>query len=1396
MSRISIVDTTQEGRNELDSHADTCVAGANCVLIETEGETVNVYGFSDERKPFEKIPIGTVATAYDDPKTGETVILILHQVLFFGDRLKNSLLCPNQLREGDVEVDDVPKIYNRFSSHSISIPRADKEEYEIPLRLKGVISYFRSRRPTEEELSVCERLELTSALPWEPYDQSFEDREEAMEVELEENPVQRRVNEVIVTTVDEDGETLAEENDTVMKSDDKFDNDADRRCGIMPRSADWFEAEELADRLIAAIQIAADDVDGDGRMGYKDEEVYPLSPENRQIMGLSTKEKVQVLTAPVLAKRWMISLPAAERTMKHTTTRGIRHFVHPSDRRVKTSLPHLDYPLMRHKFYTDTLFPKVKSIHNETCAQVWTDGKGYSRFYPMTKKSYAWETVKDFVGDTNAIPETIVTDGAGELRGEKWKEELRRFRIRGRLTEPYSPWQNAAEGAVREIKKGIRRAVQRKQAPKRLWNYCGQWVSAIRRLTAREQRDGRCVTAIERLTGATPDISAFATFDWYDYCTYIDRVDGHDIAAPRKKVARWLGVAENVEASPLTYVVLPASCRVELRSSVFPLTADDKLDEAVIAEIKALDEAIAQKLGDKVVDEDVIEFQVIPHDIFDDDVESDDQETCEEPESTMPDADDYTPDVFDQYLTAEVLMEHGGQLQRGTVKARVRDANGIPIGVRHQNPILDTREYSVEFPDGTIDSVSANKIAEAMYAQVDPEGREYLILKEIVDHKRDGSAVALDDGYIPGTETPRRTTKGWSLLVEWKDGSSSWVPLKDLKESNPIEVAEYAVANKIAAEPAFNWWVRHYLRQRDRIIKKVKARYRRESHKYGIEIPHSVERALEIDKETGTDFWRKAIEREMRNVLPAFRFTDDDEIPPNFYKEIKCFMVFDVKMDFTRRARLVAGGHKTEPPKESVYSSVVSRESVRLFFLMAALNDLDILSADVQNAYLHAETSEKVWTRAGQEFGKEYVGRPCYIVRALYGLKSSGARFHDYVAKTLRDAGFVSSKADPDVWMRPGRKENGDLYYEYVITYVDDVCVASTKPKAIMDQIGKTLTLKPESIKEPTQYLGAQVKKWEYEYQAGTTCGWGMSANLYVKRALEEVQRTLANEGRRLQSRAHSPLSHNYHPELDRTRELNHEKASWYQGLIGVLRWCVELGRIDIITETSMMASFCTAPREGHLDQVLHIFAYLRVHDRSTIVMDWTRPEIDEADFKVCDWSEYYPDAAEAIPPNMPAPRGKAVVTTCFVDADHAGCLATRRSRTGVILMVNRAPIVWFSKRQNTVETSTFGSEFVALRTAIDLIEGLRYKLRMMGVPLEGATNIYCDNESVVRNTTTPESTLKKKHNAICYHRVREAEAAEYVRIGKIAGKRNLADICTKPIYGVQRRILLRRLLW
>jgi hypothetical protein len=189
----------------------------------------------------------------------------------------------------------------------------------------------------------------------------------------------------------------------------------------------------------------------------------------------------------------------------------------------------------------------------------------------------------------------------------------------------------------------------------------------------------------------------------------------------------------------------------------------------------------------------------------------------------------------------------------------------------------------------------------------------------------------------------------------------------------------------------------------------------------------------------------------------------------------------------------------------------------------------------------------------------------------------------------------------------------------------------------------------------------------------------------------------------------------------------------------------VELGRIDIITEVSMLSTYLCLPREGHLDAVFHVFAYLALHHNSRVVFDPTYPSVDMGAFIKNDWKSMYGNVKEMIPPDAPDPHGKEVDFRLLVDSDNAGEQFTRRSRTGYVIYLNMAPIVWLSKRQPPVESSVFGAEFVTMKNGIATCRGLSYKLRMMGVTLSGPTFVYGENMSVVHNTQRPESVLKKK---------------------------------------------------
>jgi len=131
-----------------------------------------------------------------------------------------------------------------------------------------------------------------------------------------------------------------------------------------------------------------------------------------------------------------------------------------------------------------------------------------------------------------------------------------------------------------------------------------------------------------------------------------------------------------------------------------------------------------------------------------------------------------------------------------------------------------------------------------------------------VAHRKNKLAVDKADQYRvdnrTGKRIKRKTTAGWDLEIEWKDGSTSWLPLKEVKVTSTVEVAEYAINNRIDDEPAFDWWVRDVLKKKKRLIKLPKKKHIRQGYKFGIQVPSNIQEAIAIDEANGNTFWRDA----------------------------------------------------------------------------------------------------------------------------------------------------------------------------------------------------------------------------------------------------------------------------------------------------------------------------------------------------------------------------------------------------------------------------------------------------------------------------------------------------------------------------------------------------------
>jgi Reverse transcriptase (RNA-dependent DNA polymerase) len=594
-------------------------------------------------------------------------------------------------------------------------------------------------------------------------------------------------------------------------------------------------------------------------------------------------------------------------------------------------------------------------------------------------------------------------------------------------------------------------------------------------------------------------------------------------------------------------------------------------------------------------------------------------------------------------------------------------------------------------------------------------------------------------------------------LVEWNDlnKSQSWVNFFALYLSNPTPITSFAKEHQLLEKSPFCHLIPYCKAKPSLNISKsctVSSSPTTVKYKFGIQVPRGIRNAISLDKKNKNNLWQQAIDTELKQLTDyeTFIVLDSGEDIPREYQKIPYHIVFDVKYDLRHKARLVAGGNWTVNDKEDIYSGVVRMDTIRIGFFLGELYGLSCCACDIGNEFLYGKTKEKVYITAGPEFGSTLCGKNLIINKSLYGLKTSAARFHEHLAESLLRLGFVKTKHDNDLWMI-----DKISHYEYLATYVDDILVWSKDPMGVIKSLEKIYVLKSVGI--PEYYLGGNV---EILGDAWKSHGLGLaiSAKTYIQNVIPKFESLFGKELKPVKT----PMSEGYHPEVDNTPLCTDEDSAKYRSIIGCCIWIIVLGRFDIAYATSAMSRFNMAPREGHLKAVKRILAYLKTFPKGTVIIDTSYP--NHSEYLVDDlpnWKDFYPDAEEEIPTDLPKSKGPKVQMTVYVDADHAHDLVTRRSITGILVMLNNTPIRWVSKHQNTVETSTYGSELIASRIATELIIEIRFMFRSLGVDLGGPALMLGDNMSVVLNTSVPSSVLKKKHNSIAYRRVREAIAAK-----------------------------------
>ena len=963
------------------------------------------------------------------------------------------------------------------------------------------------------------------------------------------------------------------------------------------------------------------------------------------------------------------------------------------------------------------------------------DGSTAAAFFAgrssLACSAHGTKTDKQFI---NALEDEIRTRGAMDKlisdRGtveisNKVLDLLRAFVIEDYQSEPYHQNQNFAERRYHDVKAYTNTIMNRTGSPANTWLLCLKYVCFLLNRLATASLGWK--TPLQILTGQTADISALLQYHFWEPI-YYRMQDARFPSTSDELRGHWVGVAETV-GDALTYLILTEDTQTVIYRSAIRSAAD-----TASANLRAL----ASGDGE-------------PPQIF---VKSKSDSSGSPRLKSMQ---GFAPDdlIGRTFLTTP---NDQGERHRATIHQKIL----------HEDD--DERiEFLIKKGNGMADEIVAyNDILAHLEREYDEskDGERQWRFRDITAH---------EGPLSPGDKSYKGST--YNVLVEWETGETTFEPLSVIIKDDPVTCAMYAKRNGLLDTPG--WKRLKRLARREKVITrlanqaKLHQLRRAPKYKFGVEVPRDHKHAMELDAKAGNHKWKEAEELEKSQLFDYSTFVDcgkakykgkDVSNVPKGYKRIRCHMIYDVKHDGRYKARFVAGGHLTAVPSESVYSGVVSLRSLRLVTFLAELNKLELWGADIGNAYLEAKTKEQVYFVAGDEFG-DLAGHVFLIDKALYGLRTSGARWHERFADTLRDMGFTPSKADPDVWMRAA----GDCY-EYIAVYVDDLAIAAKDPAEIVRQLREEYNFKLKGDGPLDYHLGCNF----FRDPDGVLC---YGPKKYISKIMINYERLFGEKPKEYSS----PLEKGDHPELDTSDELDHDGITKYQSLIGALQWLITLGRFDIATAVMTMSRFRAAPRQGHMERLKHIFGYVKKMKEGYIRVRTGHPDYSDLSDQEYDWAySVYGKVTENIPQDAPEALGFAIILTTYLDANLYHDYVTGRSVSGILHFINQTLFDWYSKKQATVETATFGSEFVAARIATDQIIDIRLTLRYLGVPIIGKSYMFGDNESMVKNSSMPHSTLQKRHLALSYHKVREAIASKVVGFYWIDGNNNPADVVTK----------------
>ena len=634
----------------------------------------------------------------------------------------------------------------------------------------------------------------------------------------------------------------------------------------------------------------------------------------------------------------------------------------------KSRNPVFNIPRRHEPVATDTIFSDTPAIN---------DGSTMAQFFvgrdTLVCDAYGIKSQKQFINTLydnirfRGAMTTLITDGGRYDISKKVADLLRSLFIKQYESEPYHQHQNKAEQQYGVVKRYINTLMNLTGAPAHCWLLCMLYVCNLLNATASPALGG--LTPLQALTGQVPDISHFLHFSFWEPIYYKVDESEPDHRFPsqsNEKRGHWVGFADN-KGDHLAWKTL----------------TDDTNTIIIRSAVRSATKTSPNLRLDPPKGED--QPQDLTSDVF----------VYGRPN---PDGSDNTPPMsiinFDDLLGRTFLlpMDENGERKRATISEHVNDL------CQEQVSREDQLRFKLKIDGDQLDDlISYSQLMEYLEDKTDTGTLEDGLyrFKCIKDHK--GPYTSSDPEY---------NGSSYNLLIEWGTGEQTWEPLSNIIASDPYTCAVYAKEHNLLNTPGWKLLKRHArtARRLIRTLKKSKYRQAKASRKYkhGWEVPRDYAHALQLDIHNGNNKWKEAIALEIEQIKVYQVFKDFGKAvydknnitnAPKGHQKIRVHFVFDVEHCGKFKARLVADGHLTKEPMETVYSGVVSIRNLRLAMFLAELNNLELWGADVGNAYLQALTREKLYIVGGPEF-EELQGHVLVMYKALYG-RSGGACWHD-----------------------------------------------------------------------------------------------------------------------------------------------------------------------------------------------------------------------------------------------------------------------------------------------------------------------------------------------------------------------------------------------------------------